>query len=326
LNPKDVLIVKNDPNVNECFDTLVSNGMITSDNKITEKGIFLYDLPLSNLMCQFLWDWFVLKYPLFDGIVIACLIDCYGPTYIYLQKWDDESKKTYKTKNPDFIKGDNDLEILINIWNDLLEKNEGIEINHKIINEWCSTYSIKQDKIMELLTYINKCCDNLSKKTEIELEIIDSSVINLKALPIFEILYNDMILTKTSKYNYKNLKTNKEYILDNKNLYETPPKTLLALITFNNKIQLSINLSNDKTQNDKTQNDKIQNNNDYKSDYKSDYKNDYKSGNYEYNTQIDTDKVDSALKLLETITIDNLFEIIDEPKNSIMELIDDLEI
>ena len=101
---------------------------------------------------------------------------------------------------------------------------------------------------------------------------------------------------------------------------------LVKLITFNNKIQLSINLSNDKTQNDKTQNDKIQNNNDYKSDYKSDYKNDYKSGNYEYNTQIDTDKVDSALKLLETITIDNLFEIIDEPKNSIMELIDDLEI
>jgi HrpA-like RNA helicase len=312
LNPKDVLIVKNDPNVNECVDTLVFNKMITLDNKITEKGIFLYDLPLSNLMCQFLWMWFEGKNSLFAGIVIACLIDCYGPTYIYLQKWDEENKNSYKTKNPDFIKGDNDLEILINIWNDLLEKNEGIEINNKTINDWCSLHSIKQDKIIELLTYINKCCDNLSNKTNMELEIIDESVINLKALPIFEILYSDMILTKTSKYNYKNLKNNKEYILDNKNLYETAPNKLLALITFNNKIQLSINLPNDKNQNNKTKNNKIQNR--------------ISNDKTNFNTKIDTDKVDNALHLLETISIDNLFEIVDEPKSSLMELIDDLEI
>ena len=336
LNPETVLIDKNSTNINECIKTLLDTNMITSDIKITEKGRFLYDLPLSNLMCQFLWMWFEKKnkvnkldenklvenkldenkldenkHSLFYGIVIACLIDCYGPTYIYLKKWDEESKKSYKTKNFNIIKGDNDLEILINIFNDLLEKNKGIEINYKLINEWCSTYSIKQDKIMELLTYVKKCCDNLSKKTEIELQIIDTSVIKLKALPILKILYNDMILTKTSKYNYRNLKTDKEYILDNKNLYETPPKILLALITFDNKIQLSIDLPNVERL---ISNNKMQKNNNYK------------DVNYEYNIKINTDKVNNALHLLKTIKIDNLFEIFDNPKNSLMELIDELEI
>jgi hypothetical protein len=338
LNPETVLIDKNTTNINECIKTLLDTNMITSDINITEKGRFLYDLPLSNLMCQFLWMWFQKpnklvddkhdenklvddkhdenklvddKHSLFYGIVIACLIDCYGPTYIYLKKWDEESKKSYKTKNYNIIKGDNDLEILINIFNDLLEKNKGIEINYKLINEWCSTYSIKQDKIMELLTYVKKCCDNLSKKTEIELQIIDTSVIKLKALPILKILYNDMILTKTSKYNYRNLKTDKEYILDNKNLYETPPKILLALITFDNKIQLSIDLPNVERL---ISNNKMQKNNNYK------------DVNYEYNIKINTDKVNNALHLLKTIKIDNLFEIFDKPKNSLMELIDELEI
>ena len=328
LNPETVLIDKNSTNINECIKTLLDTNMITSDINITEKGRFLYDLPLSNLMCQFLWMWFQKtnelvenkldenkldenKHSLFYGIVIACLIDCYGPTYIYLKKWDEESKKSYKTKNFNIIKGDNDLEILINIFNDLLEKNKGIEINYKLINEWCSTYSIKQDKIMELLTYVKKCCDNLSKKTEIELQIIDTSVIKLKALPILKILYNDMILTKTSKYNYRNLKTDKEYILDNKNLYETPPKILLALITFDNKIQLSIDLPNVERL---ISNNKMQKNNNYK------------DVNYEYNIKINTDKVNNALHLLKTIKIDNLFEIFDKPKNSLMELIDELEI
>jgi hypothetical protein len=120
-----------------------------------------------------------------------------------------------------------------------------------------------------------------------------------------------MILTKTSKYNYRNLKTDKEYILDNKNLYETPPKILLALITFDNKIQLSIDLPNVERL---ISNNKMQKNNNYK------------DVNYEYNIKINTDKVNNALHLLKTIKIDNLFEIFDKPKNSLMELIDELEI
>ena len=353
LNPETVLIDKNTTNVNECIKTLLDTNMITSDIKITEKGRFLYDLPLSNLMCQFLWMWFEKKnkvnkldenklvedkldenklvenkldenkldetkldeqkYSLFDAIVIACLIDCYGPTYIYLKKWDDESKKSYKAKNPNIIKGDNDLEILINIFNDLLVKNQGIEINNSLIWEWCNIHSVKQDKIIELLTNIKKCCDILSKNPKIELQIIDTSVIKLKALPIFEILYSDMILTKTSKSNYKNLVSNKEYILDNKNLYETSPKTLLALITLDNIIQLSINLPNTTYSISKMENKQLSNNS-------------FKNVNFLYNIQIDTDKIGHALSLLDTIKIDNLFEIFDEPKNSLMELIDDLEI
>ena len=123
-----------------------------------------------------------------------------------------------------------------------------------------------------------------------------------------------MILTKTSKSNYKNLNSNKEYILDNKNLYQTLPKTLLALITLNNIIQLSINLPNTKHSISKIENNQLSNNNFNK------------NVNYVYNIQIDTDKIDHALSLLDTIKIDNLFEIFDEPKNSLMELIDDLEI
>jgi hypothetical protein len=346
LNPETILIDKNNTNVNECIKTLLDTNMITSDIKITEKGRFLYDLPLSNLMCQFLWMWFEThnkintfdetklaetkldenkldeqKYSLFDAIVIACLIDCYGPTYIYLKKWDDESKKSYKAKNPNIIKGDNDLEILINIFNDLLVKNQGIEINNSVIWEWCNINSVKQDKIIELLTNIKKCCDILSQQTKIELQIIDTSVIKLKAIPIFEILYSDMILTKTSKSNYKNLDSNKEYILDNKNLYQTLPKTLLALITLNNIIQLSINLPNTTHSISKIENNQLSNNN-----FKNVNNNLNKNVNYVYNIQIDTDKIAHALSLLDTIKIDNLFEIIDEPKNSLMELIDDLEI
>ena len=54
--------------------------------------------------------------------------------------------------------------------------------------------------------------------------------------------------------------------------------------------------------------------------------NSFKNVNFLYNIQIDTDKIGHALSLLDTIKIDNLFEIFDEPKNSLMELIDDLEI
>jgi hypothetical protein len=310
LNPQEVLLNGKNDNVIKTIDTLIERNLINNDmTEITLKASKIaYELELSNNMIDFIWLWVENNYPIFWGIVISCIIDCYSSTYIYLPKWDIEEFKLYKTKHSNIIKGDNDLEVWINIFNKFLEdNNNNIKVKDYDIAKWSKKYDMNNLKIHELISYVIKCYDQLTFKLSnyITIENIDANEAYNKSLPILEEIYKDMIFIKLPNNMYKNLTTKKEHKLDFLNFYKILPNRLLALSVFNKKIILSVDLPS-----------------------QSNYEpiiTDFDMDNFTISIN-NIDELDEYIELLDTIEVDNIFTTCDNPKYSIDELIDELDI
>jgi len=310
LKPQDVLLNGKNDNVIKTIDTLINRNLINNDmTEITLKASKIaYELELSDNMIDFIWLWVENNYPIFWGIVISCIIDCYTSTYIYLPKWDNEEFKKYKTKHSNIIKGDNDLEVWINIFNKLLEdNNNNFKLKDYDIAKWSKKYDMNNLKIIELISYVIKCYDQLTFKlsTSITIEHIDANEAYNKSLPILEDIYKDMIFIKLPNNMYKNITTKKEYKLDYLNFYKTLPNRLLALSVYNKKIILSID---------------IQSNNNYDPVITQ-----FNIDNFIISVN-NIDELDEYIELLDTIEVENIYTSCDVPKYSIDELIDELDI
>jgi hypothetical protein len=162
-------------------------------------------------------------------------------------------------------------------------------------------------KIHELISYVIKCYDQLTFKlsNNITIENIDANEAYNKSLPILEEIYKDMIFIKLPNNMYKNLTTKKEHKLDFLNFYKILPNRLLALSVFNKKIILSIDLPS-----------------------RSNYEpiiTDFDIDNFTISIN-NIDELDEYIELLDTIEVENIFNTCDNPKYSIDELIDELDI
>jgi hypothetical protein len=83
------------------------------------------------------------------AIMIACLIDDDPRTYIY-----QDVETTFKP----FL-GRNDLETLINMWQNLLiALNFKIQVNYRSnLDQWCKIYKFKYDSMDQLIKSVNDC-------------------------------------------------------------------------------------------------------------------------------------------------------------------------
>lgn len=194
------------------------------------------------------------SYPIFPGIVVASLIDAYGPTYFWTPRRTSEmSPDQYNTMirqhKEDFFskfKGYNDLESCLNMWSDLMTPTTDINIKDSIVSNWSRKNSMNNKKIHELLTIVRQSSKTISNMNySLEIGPFTTNGVMTAARPFLLAVYSDTIMSHIRSTMYSSLTTSEEYKLDTRDavneLAENPPIGIIAIRTA--EIETSIGLS-----------------------------------------------------------------------------------
>jgi len=155
---------------------------------------------------------------------VACLLDCYGPSYFFYPKkevyqTDREYKEVTDKHHDKFFNsfaGDTDLEVLMKMWNATLRRFKTVIPNKQDLSKWCTTYSLNNKKITELFNVVKQCCFALLRKNyEVELGVFSEKNVIKVLTPVLEDVYqkNVFVFQKTTK-SYYNPETREYYKLN----------------------------------------------------------------------------------------------------------------
>ena len=102
------LVVVSESSLKTSIQTLTFLGMIEKENekvgKVTDMGIFATRFPLSVKGSATLWKWIDADYPIFPGIVITCLIDCFDNQSYFFYPYDKQPATTQAAANEQYFK------------------------------------------------------------------------------------------------------------------------------------------------------------------------------------------------------------------------------
>jgi HrpA-like RNA helicase len=243
LDPIDVFTGRIlEKKVKNTFKDLKELGMIKikgSEKLVTEKGHFAPEFPLSVYGSALIFEWSKIikidgtKYPLFPVVVLASIIDCFGPSYFYYPKKElYQSESEYKSvsdahydKNFKIFEADTDLEVLLKLWNYACGRFETIVPNKQELAKFSNAHSLNNKKVTELFNIVKQCCISLSRLGyEVDLGTFsEKNVIDL-ATPILEEVYkNNIFFYQANNKSYFNPETKEYYKLNFKNSL-TPQK------------------------------------------------------------------------------------------------------
>jgi HrpA-like RNA helicase len=220
-------------------------GMIDEDNKVTEMGYFSSKYPLAVRPISFLWNWAVEGNPIFPGIVIASLINCFDPSYFYYPSLNEvksfEAKEAKKMEhyNKYFRKysgdtimedhvtdyhqtGKTDIEVLFVMFYHLLHAVGSLSPKKAVLHEWCLKNSMNQKKITELLNTVVRVCNIFSKneKVDIHQTTLKPLLAIQLATPIIDLIYSDQVVNLDPSSNSYRL-GHRKFLLDKKNFLQT---------------------------------------------------------------------------------------------------------
>lgn len=216
---------------------------------VTDLGHFVPEFQFSVKNATFLWKWIEAGHPVFPGIVVASLIESYGPSYFWQpRKKPDMSIDVYNNmikehRQKYFSKfiGYNDLETCLNMWRDLTSFLKGIVGDQRQIAQWAKENSMNNKKIKELLLIVNQTIGKLKNSIDIKMGPFTTAGVMKAARPILKLVYSDQLLTVKRGVNYMNPLTKEEYKLDNRDalnrFVENPPYGIVGLITAEIKTQ-----------------------------------------------------------------------------------------
>lgn len=170
LDP-EILIGCNKEKIVSSIQILEELGMI-KDKKVTPMGNFSFNFPMDVRNVAFLWNWIQLGYPLYQGIVIASLIECHGNGYFYIPKPRRRNMDMYEIidENNKYIShifgkwiGKCSLETYINMWSSFVD--DHFKIHYNIIDspyrynyyDWCYKKSVNYKVFLNLVNTISKC-------------------------------------------------------------------------------------------------------------------------------------------------------------------------
>lgn len=228
------------------LDILKMLKMIDDKQNVTEAGKFAAPFPLSVRSSIMIYEWLKLSkkdgssYPLFPIVVLVAIIDSYGPSYFFTPKKDiSQSASEYRTFKDAYYetyfkkyKASNDLEVLLNFWNDTVSQFESIKPNKGELSRWNVENSFNNKKVTELFSIVKQCCDRLvSKKHYIEMGLFNPKTVLEVAKPLLRFAYADAIYEQRGS-NYYNLKTGEYYKLD-KSLIPENKKDYPRIIALN---------------------------------------------------------------------------------------------
>ena len=256
LSPANIIHGIDPQRITTAVYLLTKLGMVTTTNgvvTVTESGHFSPHFPLSVRNAAFLWQWIQAKYPIFPGIVVAALIDSYGPSYFWIpRKQQGETMdeynlkiKQYKEKNFNKYIGHNDLETSLNMWNDLTSTIGGISGGHKTIINWARDNSINNKKIRELLMIIEQSVKTASRLGyEVKIGPFTTNGVMTAARPLLLSVYSDTTLIQRRGFDYFSPITKEDYKLDNRDavnqMATNPPLGVIALVTAEIKTQRGV--------------------------------------------------------------------------------------
>jgi len=170
LDPMEILSQAPPTKITQSIDLLKALDMVRYDGlgqaQITNLGRFAPEFPLSVRNAAFLYAWREDKRAPFVGIVIAALIDCYGPSYFWTPRRGNtvesrEEEISYKNKYFDKYRGDNDLESVLKMWLDLYDAVIDPLDSGENVTKWSVKNSINNKKIHEVLGIIKQCLHKL---------------------------------------------------------------------------------------------------------------------------------------------------------------------
>lgn len=169
--------------IENATNLLVRIGAIVRDpargvNEVTQLGRFTPRLKLGVLNAAFYWHWMLNEDPIkrFPGIVVACIIDCYGPSYFYRpdvkrmgksEKGGSKEEESEEFYDADIyferFKGNDDLETMLNVWVAISTEIPSLRPSHTQITKWCVDNSMNSKKIRELLRTVERCVLRLNR-------------------------------------------------------------------------------------------------------------------------------------------------------------------
>lgn len=247
LYPETVIKGVDVSRISRSLNLLIRLGMVIENPEglvVTDIGHFAPKFHVSVRNAAFLWHWIQNKYPIFPGIVAACLIDSYGPSYFWIPRkkpeisFDEHNTiiRQYKEKYFGKYIGYNDLESCLNMWNDLMTIGGGIHPPQRALINWSRDNSINNKKIRELLKIVEQSV-NASNRLGYPVEIgpFTTNGVMTAARPILLSVYSVLTMIHKRDTTYTNPITREDYRLDNRDslnqFSSNPPKGIIALVT-----------------------------------------------------------------------------------------------
>lgn len=170
LVPQNYIVQDDNSKIAQSMNTLEELSLIkvlTEDKTviISDAAKFSVNFPLGIRNSKFLYDWIEQGYQPFTGIVLAVLIDSYGPSYFIIPyKTSDINETTYNSGLLEYRKiyfsqfmGNSDIHSLLLLWN-AIPKNSMLKYDITIAT-WVNKNKINGKKINELLSVIRDCID-----------------------------------------------------------------------------------------------------------------------------------------------------------------------
>ena len=177
-------------NLKISIKTLTFLGMLEKDDEgktfVTDMGHFATRFAISVRGSAILWRWIQSRYPIFPGIVITCLIDCYDNQSYFFYNFNINNHDNTEYYETYFRKyagcpprngqppttGLTDIEVLIVMWHHLMYSLGGVLRPKKsALKKYCNDNSLNQKKIAECLNAIAKVYGTLNRSVEEEIKL-----------------------------------------------------------------------------------------------------------------------------------------------------------
>lgn len=207
---------------------VVSKLAMVRGTQVTDIGHFANNFPLRVQNSAVVWHWIQKGHPIFPGLVVAVVIQCYGPSYYRLHE--------YKYEKFSRIVGGDDLETALNLWEALTQNFRGIpSVTDPKLAQWTRACSYHHKKICEVLLTLEASMNALKSlgHTVVVGPFTVSNVVKA-ARPILKEVYADSVLTRQNKGWYRS-DTSHTYRLDTREavntLCVTGPSEIIAIAT-----------------------------------------------------------------------------------------------
>lgn len=239
----------------DTLQDLADLNMINEAGNVTEIGNFATLFPLYVKNSALIYNWMNLhkngdpeqKYPVYPIVVLACLIDSYGPSYyFYPRKLEsqtfaeyEDSKKNHYEKYFEQYSSENDLKTLLKMWNDMMQELKTLYPDNDIVLKWNQEHSFNNKKINEVIKVVRQCCNLVLSYTKAKeplsigpfsednvLRVASKVMINVYKNNIFENSKDGIYLSKL--YN-KYFRIDRKQALNMNNKYKYP--RIIALRT-----------------------------------------------------------------------------------------------
>jgi HrpA-like RNA helicase len=214
----------------DTITTLQTLKMLDAKKNVTEIGNFAAILPLAVRNSAIIYNWMKTvrkddgtSYPVYPIVVLAALIDCFGPYYFYPRKEEGMNAKEYETvKMKTYAKyfakfeGFNDIESMMRMWNVMMSELQTLKPGYLPVLEWSKKNSMNNKKMQEVVKIVRQCCTYIAKNfgQEIVLGPFNERKVYLLSESLIQYAYYNFIFTHSGSGNYYNAKTKEYFRLD----------------------------------------------------------------------------------------------------------------